>query len=151
MNNYTYFYYVYYKIKINYFSETIDEEDPTQACDSSLHLVVWGCWALSLFQFSIVLTAFVKQKQKRQTALLCCTRWRLFTNPEIWGIFVVLFLQEIPFLTARIYFIFYLKIQSQTMIFFGVKNLLVVMLQVYRFIYIFKRRNYLGGSQQRSA
>ena len=132
----------------DYFSETIDEEDPTQSCDSSLHLVVWGCWALSLFQFSIVLTAFVKQKQKRQAALLCCTRWRIFTNPEIWGIFVILFLQEIPFLTARIYFIFYLKIQSQTMIFFGVKNLLVVMLQVYRFVYIYKRRNYLGGSQR---
>ena len=94
------------------------------------------------------MTAFVKSKKKSRTIISCCTRWRIFTNPEIWGIFVILFLQEIPFLTARIYFIFYLNIQTQTMIFFGVKNLLVVALQVYRFIYIFKRRDYLSGSHR---
>ena len=132
------------------FSETIDEENPIEACDSSLHLVVWGCWALSLFQFSFVLTAFAKQKQKHNTitSVLCCTPWSIFSNPEIWGIFVILFLQEIPFLTARIYFIFYLNIQRQTMIFFGVKNLLVVLLQIYRFVYIFRRRAYHGASQK---
>ena len=132
------------------FSETIDEENPIEACDSSLHLVVWGCWALSLFQFSFVLTAFAKQKQKHNTitSVLCCTPWSIFSNPEIWGIFVILFLQEIPFLTARIYFIFYLNIQRQTMIFFGVKNLLVVLLQIYRFLYIFRRRAYHGASQK---
>ena len=45
---------------------------------------------------------------------------------------MTLFIQDLPFCAARCYFIFNLGIRSQMMIFFTLKNLLVVMLQLYR-------------------
>lgn len=104
-----------------------------------LHLIMWACWSWSLLQFPFVLTAF---GQKSGSSRYSNDRSR-FSNPEVWGIFLVLFLQEIPFLAARLYFMYGIKVKTgQTMIFFTCKNGLVILLQLYRLQYLACKRRY---------
>ena len=125
---------------LEFISETI-EEDSKSACSLNLHFVIWIVWGWSLFQFTLVLTASAGRKPRGAGASGadasfggCCTRCcdGYFSNPDVWGMVSTLILQDIPFLVARCYFIFELGMKSQMIIFFTLKNLLVVLLQLYR-------------------
>ena len=124
---------------LEFVSETI-EDDSDSACSLRLHAVIWIVWAWSLFQFTLVLTASSGRKARGgggargADSAGCCTSCCMgyFSNPDVWGMLLTLFLQDLPFLVARCYFIFELNMRSQMMIFFTLKNLLVVLLQVYR-------------------
>lgn len=124
---------------LEFVSETIEDETDS-ACSLRLHVVIWIVWAWSLFQFTLVLTASSGRKARGGGAAAsnggggCCNSCCMgyFSNPDVWGMLLTLFLQDLPFLVARCYFIFELNMRSQMMIFFTLKNLLVVLLQVYR-------------------
>lgn len=125
---------------LEFISETI-EEDSKSACSLNLHFVIWIVWGWSLFQFTLVLTASAGRKPRGAGASGadanfggCCTSCcdGYFSNPDVWGMVSTLILQDIPFLVARCYFIFELGMKSQMIIFFTLKNLLVVLLQLYR-------------------
>lgn len=54
------------------------------------------------------------------------------TNMEVWGIMSTLILQDGPFLGMRLYIMVGRKVVHQMIVFFTCKNLLVVILQLYR-------------------
>ena len=77
------------------------------------------------------------------------TAWQIFwSNPEVWGILVTLalqvqivmnsnsqvtsFFQDGPFLGMRMYIMFGRDVFNPTMIFFTVKNTIVLLLDTYR-------------------
>lgn len=137
---------------LEFVSETI-EDDTERKCEDILRYMIWSVWAWSLLQFTLVLTASTSKKdtvatttdstreefKSRRSWCSCCHGY--FANPDVWGMLTTLFLQDLPFLVARCYFIFQLQIQSQMMIFFALKNLLVVFLQVYRLIILWSAKN----------
>ena len=47
---------------IEFVSETVGD-DPTYICDGSLHLILWFCWALSLFQFAFSFAPYAKTRE----------------------------------------------------------------------------------------
>jgi len=134
---------------LEFISETI-EEDSKSACSLNLHFVIWIVWGWSLFQFTLVLTASAGRKPRGAggsgadanfggCCTSCCDGY--FSNPDVWGMVSTLILQDIPFLVARCYFIFELGMKSQMIIFFTLKNLLVVLLQLYRLGVLWSTRN----------
>ena len=140
---------------LEFISETI-EEDSKSACSLNLHFVIWIVWGWSLFQFTLVLTASAGRKPRGAGASGadanfggCCTSCcdGYFSNPDVWGMVSTLILQDIPFLVARCYFIFELGMKSQMIIFFTLKNLLVVLLQLYRLgvLWVSKNKSVLIG------
>jgi len=128
---------------LEFVSETI-EDDMEEKCAPTLRYMIWSVWAWSLLQFNLVLTASTSRKNNVATTaantktdfknkrILCSCCHGYFSNPDVWGMLMTLILQDLPFFFARSYFIFHLGIRSQMMIFFTVKNLLVVFLQFYR-------------------
>ena len=115
---------------LEFVSETI-EDHTAQTCNPILRYTIWGVWIWSLLQFGLVLTA------TDDGECFCCADF--FRNADIWGVSATLLLQDIPFFAARAFFLFKLGIHSQMMWFFGIKNLLVVFLQIYRMIVLKKK------------
>ncbi|XP_072020431.1 uncharacterized protein [Amphiura filiformis] len=115
---------------------TVDEI----ACNAGQSIVVLGISALSLFQFTIDLDLFIgfyhtkKRMQKRKmgdsNSGTCCS-----SNPEVRTILMNMFLQDAPFLGFRLYLITTFEHDiddQQSLIFFMIKNVLVLALQSYR-------------------
>lgn len=93
-------------------------------------------WTVSLFQFTIVLTTVKSRRPRlslqttplrRLVACRCC-------QFEIWGLLTSVFMQDGPFLILRLYCFIGMKLFSYNLLFYTVKNVLVVVLQAYRFV-----------------
>jgi len=127
---------------LEFVTETVDE-DHAHDCNYVLIYFLYGVWSLSLFQFTLVLTASKSRKTrigfqdegstKISRANNCCAK-SIFNSAEVWGILVTLMLQDIPFLVFRLYMMIVYKEIQQMIIFFTGKNALVVILQLYRII-----------------
>ena len=61
---------------------------------------------------------------------------KFWSNMEVWGIMSTLILQDGPFLATRLYVMIGKNAVHQMIIFFTCKNLLIVILQLYRLIVI---------------
>ena len=100
-------------------------------CNRMIVLIILCLWAISLLQFTFELSHHVKQRSKslshvNETFLQRCQ------SSEVWGIIIVIVIQDGPFLGMRLYLIAEYKIFEQGLLFFTFKNLLIVMLQLYR-------------------
>lgn len=113
--------------------------------DFTMQYVILAIWSVSLLQFTIVLTATKRQRARlsrelrggrglfhRLTGCQCC-------QSEIWSLLASVILQDGPFLCLRIYCLAGLGIFSQNLVFYTVKNALVVILQSYRLIVLILR------------
>ena len=102
--------------------------------------VILGVWTLSLFQFVIVLTVVKNRRTRlsmekrgghglvhRLTRCPCC-------HTEVWGILANVLMQDGPFLVLRIYCLTGLGIFSYNLLFYTIKNVLIVLLQTYRLV-----------------
>ena len=112
------------------------EEDYVLEDDIAIYatLVVW---TVSLLQFTVVLTATSKGKKSADADMedqtdgnapskcSCCAS-------DIWSICVTMFMQDGPFLALRLYIIVKNRTLSYTILFFTLKNLLMLMIQTYR-------------------
>ncbi|XP_061197343.1 transmembrane protein 26-like [Saccostrea echinata] len=120
--------------------------------------VLLGIWTLSLFQFTLVVTATRARRDlvgvpsglimaMQDEAPSCC-------NPEIYGIIVSILMQDCPFLVIRLLLIFYYHVVSYTNMFFTSKNSLVILLLLYRVIVIQtdsdKKKSRSSGSREKS-
>lgn len=61
---------------------------------------------------------------------------KFFLNPEVWNICSTLFLQDMPFLSMRLYVIFGRNVLNQMLVFFTAKNFIVFLLEIYRLVVI---------------
>lgn len=107
---------------------------------------VLGAWALSLLQFSFVLTASRSRKMRIAVATKIWTtgsrpdlRQALF-DVDIWAILIALASQDVPFLFVRFWMFRKLDIANfNTMAFIG-KNLIIIGLQTYRILVLLNGR-----------
>ncbi|XP_071331060.1 transmembrane protein 26 [Trachinotus anak] len=94
-------------------------------------------WAL--MQFPLVLTQTRPTKGKspqRRTGGLCCPgsppSFASCCSSEVWSLLLTVGLQDGPFLLYRLYLMFQEQVLNQLMIFFTCKNILIVLLELYR-------------------
>jgi len=118
-------------------------EEQEVSSNRLMSYLVLGVWTLSLFQFSLVLTMSKSPKKSKvatdgsveKKAKVGCLGRLVYT--EIWSLIVTCLAQEGPFLFVRTYTIYKYNIVNYSIIFFLCKNVLVVMLLIYRFIVLF--------------
>ncbi|KAI8480906.1 transmembrane protein 26, partial [Branchiostoma belcheri] len=117
--------------------ESVKEE--AVKCNEVLIVVVMVFWTWSLIQFTLVLTATktgqVVEDNKLDRINLhgCC-------ESEVWSILVAMLMQDFPFLVVRLFLMIQYNSVHQMMIFFTAKNILVLMLQTYRWYVLMAER-----------
>ncbi|XP_078616725.1 transmembrane protein 26-like [Branchiostoma floridae x Branchiostoma japonicum] len=109
-------------------------EEPKVIRNPVLTFVVLMIFSLSLLQFTVVFTALPDHAPscsvtcppgKDCRGLHCC-------NPEIFNIYTTIILQDGAFFAVRVYLFFVERVFSQGLLFFAGKNMLVIMLDIYR-------------------
>lgn len=102
-----------------------------------LCFVILGIWSLSLIQFSLVLTA--SRVRRDRTGLFPSTIFSVYDkccSPDVYGIIISIFLQDLPFLVLRMLLIFKYYVLSYTNMFFTCKNTIVIVLLIYRLVVV---------------
>ena len=138
---------------IDFFS--ILSEDRTLSFNRFFVYIVLLFWSISLIQFPFIRTAKIerihlskkelmrkyaeepieRKSQKSQTRFqMFIESFKTVLETEIWSIFLVLFTQDGPFLVVRIISIVYYGIHTYSNYFFTTKNMLIIILQVYRIV-----------------
>nr|DBA15179.1 TPA: hypothetical protein GDO54_004426 [Pyxicephalus adspersus] len=95
---------------------------------------ILGIWTWSMLQFPLDLAVQnigcqQGSSSKRWLCLLFCRY-----SADLWNIGISLFIQDGPFLICRIILMAHFDVVNQMMVFFGAKNTLVVILQLYRLV-----------------
>ncbi|XP_038045833.1 transmembrane protein 26-like isoform X2 [Patiria miniata] len=103
-------------------------------CNLLLIIIILGMWSWSLLQFTLVLTSVSAPRTRAarvtggrscRGALGCCSN-------EIWALCITILMQDGPFLGMRLYLLIYHNVINQMMLFFTIKNTMVIVLQFYR-------------------
>jgi hypothetical protein len=103
-----------------------------------LQYAILTIWTVSLLQFTLVLTTTKSNRPRLSREmrrgghrlLHSVTQWRCCQS-EIWGLLAIVVLQDGPFLGLRLY-CFGLGIFSYNLLFYTIKNVLIIVLQSYR-------------------
>ncbi|XP_068997576.1 transmembrane protein 26 [Embiotoca jacksoni] len=112
-------------------------------------------WAL--MQFPLVLTQTRPSKgecpQRSIGRLLCCPEaspsFASCCSSEVWSLLLTVGLQDGPFLLYRIYLMVQEQVLNQLMIFFTCKNILIVLLELYRIFVVQCQRQVEGSGLER--
>ena len=116
--------------------ETLKEQ--AVICNLFLIILILGLWSWSLLQFTLVLTSVSAPRARAakisggkscKGCLGCCEN-------EIWALWITILMQDGPFLAMRLYLLIEFNIINQMMLFFTLKNILVIILQLYRMIIV---------------
>lgn len=120
-------------------------------CSDILLMLILTIWSWSTCQFFLVITSKGPQTTRQvpifdskhaspimwveeDIEMSACERF--VKNPEVWSICSTLFMQDMPFLTMRLYVIFGKNVVKPMLVFFTLKNGVVFALEVYRLIVI---------------
>ncbi|XP_020670370.3 transmembrane protein 26 [Pogona vitticeps] len=100
----------------------------------ALVYAILGVWTWSMLQFPLNLAVQHLEcspsiSSKKVFRLLLCRH-----SADLWNIGISLFIQDGPFLVVRLILMSYFNIITQMLVFFTAKNILVVMLQLYRLV-----------------
>uniref|UniRef100_A0A4W4DU43 Transmembrane protein 26a n=1 Tax=Electrophorus electricus TaxID=8005 RepID=A0A4W4DU43_ELEEL len=106
---------------LEFTSETLSD---VKELHPQLVYIILSVWTWSMFQFPLHLAVV-----PRNTLLAR-------HSTDIWNVVESLFIQDGPFLIVRLTVIIYFKIFHQMLVFFTIKNFLVVALNIYRLIVI---------------
>jgi len=107
-------------------------------CDLILIIIILGMWTWSLTQFTLVLTS-VSAPRKRAAKVSggrSCTGCCTCCQNEIWALCTTIVMQDGPFLGMRLFLLIHHNIINQMMLFFTIKNILVILLQLYRMVIV---------------
>jgi uncharacterized MAPEG superfamily protein len=120
-------------------------EEPEIRRDKVFSYAILAVWSLSLLQFTLVLTS--TRKPRGGTTVMnvdprdetdysysnmparCCAK---MVEMEIWSLFVAMILQDGPYLAIRMCAIFVKNVLSYGILFFASKNILMLMMLLYR-------------------
>ncbi|XP_031697473.1 transmembrane protein 26-like, partial [Anarrhichthys ocellatus] len=118
---------------LEFTSETLSDvkEDNHQ-----LVYIVLAVWTWSMLQFPLHLSV-VKSKpdnegEQEASEVSLLSKY----STDIWSIVEALFIQDGPFLVVRLIVMTYYKVFHQMLVFFAIKNFLVVILNLYRLVVI---------------
>ena len=117
--------------------EIFDKDDMCNVGDGILYAIL-GVWTGSMLQFTFPLSAKKKRKENNRKCIDRCCGW--FCETEIWSLFLSVVLQDGPFFAVRLYCLVSYDMFSYEIIFFTMKNAMVVLLQIYRAIAVIKKR-----------
>ncbi|XP_022083210.1 transmembrane protein 26-like isoform X2 [Acanthaster planci] len=123
---------------LEFSSETLKLEKI--ACNRSIYVPILAVWSWSLLQFTLGLTS---TKRRRRTLIMTgeeTDRWTrhlrnistIFCGTALWALMTDVILQDGPYLIMRLYLLFALSLQDQSLVFFTCKNALLLILQFYR-------------------
>ncbi|XP_018602193.1 transmembrane protein 26 [Scleropages formosus] len=111
--------------------------EPEVRTNRAVVLAGLGLFTWALMQFPLVLTQTSSPKPRRPledgrtkgTDQSCC-------SSEAWSLMLTVGLQDGPFLVYRLYLMARERVLNQLMIFFTCKNILVVLLEIYRILVV---------------
>ncbi|XP_043103862.1 transmembrane protein 26 [Puntigrus tetrazona] len=128
-------------------------KEPQVKTKQAVIIVGLSLFSWALMQFPLVLTQTSRPKvqveDQSETAQLgragltvsCC-------SSEVWSLLLTVGLQDGPFLIYRLYLMIRENVLNQLMIFFTCKNILIVLLEVYRICVIhFEQSNLRSGTE----
>ncbi|XP_008589051.1 PREDICTED: transmembrane protein 26-like, partial [Galeopterus variegatus] len=100
----------------------------------SLVYAILALWTWSMVQFPLDLAVQhvmcpLSETSRGFPGLFFCQY-----RADLWNIGISVFIQDGPFLVVRLILMIYFKVINQMLVFFAVKNFLVVVLQLYRLV-----------------
>uniref|UniRef100_A0A8C1LR20 Transmembrane protein 26 n=1 Tax=Cyprinus carpio TaxID=7962 RepID=A0A8C1LR20_CYPCA len=108
-------------------------------------------WALMQFPLVLTQTSRPKVQEEGQSepakpgragwTMSCC-------SSEVWSLLLTVGLQDGPFLIYRLYLMISERVLSQKMVFFTCKNILIVLLEVYRICYTSSVQNFQENTSE---
>ncbi|XP_056628442.1 transmembrane protein 26 [Triplophysa dalaica] len=127
-------------------------KEPQVKTKQAVILVGLSLFSWALMQFPLVLTQTSRptlqdgsQSESPQAGL---SGWNISCcSSEVWSLLLTVGLQDGPFLIYRLYLMIRENVLNQLMIFFTCKNILVVLLEVYRICVVHFENRPEGGNQ----
>uniref|UniRef100_A0A9J8CTD6 Transmembrane protein 26 n=1 Tax=Cyprinus carpio carpio TaxID=630221 RepID=A0A9J8CTD6_CYPCA len=121
---------------LEFTSETLSD---VKENNHQLVYVILAVWTWSMLQFPLhlaVVTSRPQNSDEPEGGNGCCNLVFLRHSTDIWNIVESLFIQDGPFLMVRLIVMIYFDVFHQMLVFFAIKNFLVVILNLYRIIVI---------------
>uniref|UniRef100_A0A8D0DSM1 Transmembrane protein 26 n=1 Tax=Salvator merianae TaxID=96440 RepID=A0A8D0DSM1_SALMN len=117
---------------LEFTSETLEIGDVREK--HALVYAILGVWTWSMLQFPLDLAVQhldcgPSVSSRRVFSLLLCRH-----SADLWNIGISVFIQDGPFLVVRLILMGYFRVINHMLVFFTAKNILIVMLQLYRLI-----------------
>nr|XP_004657842.1 transmembrane protein 26 isoform X1 [Jaculus jaculus] len=118
---------------LEFATQTLNEKDVRS--NPVLVFAILGIWTWNMLQFPLDLPVQLKVvcpskvKARGFASLFFC-----HYSSDLWTICLSLFIQDGPFLVVRVILMSYFKVISHMLVFFTVKNSLVIMLHLYRLV-----------------
>ncbi|XP_072334929.1 transmembrane protein 26b [Scyliorhinus torazame] len=117
-------------------SETLSEKEVR--CHAELVYAILAIWTWSMLQFPLDLTVLQKTEGQRPHGNTSDRKAHLFKNSaDLWNITISVLIQDGPFFIFRLFLMFHQGIVHQMLLFFTIKNALVLTLQFYRLTLIY--------------
>uniref|UniRef100_UPI00398F242E transmembrane protein 26b n=1 Tax=Pristiophorus japonicus TaxID=55135 RepID=UPI00398F242E len=130
-------------------SETLSEQGVR--CHPELVFAILAIWTWSMLQFPLDLTVLQKAEDPLPQGDMPARKTQLYKySADLWNITISIFIQDGPFFIFRLFLIFKQGIIHQMLLFFMIKNALVLTLQIYRLavIYLEMRKSCQWQQQQ---
>uniref|UniRef100_A0A3B4URB9 Transmembrane protein 26 n=1 Tax=Seriola dumerili TaxID=41447 RepID=A0A3B4URB9_SERDU len=109
--------------------------EPEVKTNRAVVIVGLALFSWALMQFPLVLTQ-TRPSKGESGGLLCCPgappSFASCCSSEVWSLLLTVGLQDGPFLLYRLYLMVQEQVLNQLMIFFTCKNILIVLLELYR-------------------
>ena len=104
--------------------------DRTKMCnvDYGIFYAILAVWTWSLLQFTLPLSAKKQRGRYRRKRSDKVCGWLVET--EVWSLILTVILQDGPFFGVRVYCLINYDLYSYEIIFFTMKNALVILLQI---------------------
>ncbi|XP_075931786.1 transmembrane protein 26-like isoform X2 [Anarhichas minor] len=118
---------------LEFTSETLSDVKETSP---QLVYIVLSVWTWSMLQFPLHMSVVKSNPDSEGEQEVGEVSLLSKYSTDIWSIVTALFIQDGPFLVVRLTVMIYYNVFHQMLLFFTVKNFLVVILNVYRFVVI---------------
>ncbi|XP_048465112.1 transmembrane protein 26b [Rhincodon typus] len=128
-------------------SETLSEKGVR--CHPELVYAILALWTWSMLQFPLDLTVLQKTEESYPQEDRPKKKDHLHKySADLWNITISILIQDGPFFTFRLFLMFHQGIVHQMLVFFTIKNALVLTLQIYRLTLIYLEMRQSNERQQ---
>ncbi|XP_048407129.1 transmembrane protein 26-like isoform X1 [Stegostoma tigrinum] len=128
-------------------SETLSEKGVR--CHPDLVYTILALWTWSMLQFPLDLTVLQKPEESHPREVRPKKKEQLHKySADLWNITISILIQDGPFFTFRLFLMFHQGIVHQMLVFFTIKNALVLTLQIYRLALIYLEMRQSNETQQ---
>ncbi|XP_068183799.1 transmembrane protein 26-like [Antennarius striatus] len=101
---------------------------------TQLVYIILAVWTWSMLQFPLHLSVVNSKPDSEGEEMVKQESLLTKRSTDMWNIMEALFIQDGPFLVVRLLVIIYYKVFHQMLVFFTIKNFLVVVLNLYRLV-----------------